>query len=566
MLATAGSVVLAQAPAELQPGNSRLDAGLFYGLVLGEMSAKSGDYAAAYSLFLDSARKANSARLYERAIQLALRARNGDTALHATQAWIRAFPGSVDANRYLVQILIDMNRLPDVVVPLKRNMGQMTAADKLATIEMLQHYFERNSDRKQATQTLERILLGETQNPVTGPLAWAVIGESRRLSGDICGAATAARRGAALNPLSGAPATLALALLQTSNENVQAIVDSYLLGTPTPEYRMAYVRYLVGAQRLPAAYAQAVQLNSEVPAFADAWLLRGSLEAQNKQDAAAEAALTTYVGLRTPAPGDTDLPEIDRPLVTAYVLLSQLAEQAGRYDDALNYVRRINSPQDAMRLGIRQAALLARLGKLDQARVLIRGLPENRPDAGRTKINAEVQLLQDNKKATEAYQLMENAVQQFPEDFELKYDLAMMAEKAGKLAVMEQLIRQVIAAKSGHYAAYNALGYSLADRNVRLPEARQLVSKALEIAPQDPFIVDSMAWVEFRSGNLAEAARLLQGAYIERADAEIAAHLGEVLWTLGQRDEARAIWAKGMLLNPNNETLLETTRRLRDTP
>jgi tetratricopeptide (TPR) repeat protein len=93
-----------------------------------------------------------------------------------------------------------------------------------------------------------------------------------------------------------------------------------------------------------------------------------------------------------------------------------------------------------------------------------------------------------------------------------------------------------------------------------------LVSKALEFAPKDPFIIDSMAWVEFRSGNAAEAARLLQGAFKERPDAEIAAHLGEVLWTLGQRDEAKAIWAEGMRLNPDNETLLETTRRLRDQP
>ncbi len=566
MLAAAGSAVFAQAPAQPEPDNSRLDAELFYGLLVGEMSAQSGDNGAAYSLFLDSARKASSAQLYERAIQVALSARNGDAALQATQAWMRAFPGTVDANRYLVQILVNMNRLPELVAPLKRDLGLMAAADKLATIEMLQRYFARVADRKQATQTLEQILLGQTQDPATGPLAWAVIGQSRMQSGDVAGAVAAARRGAALNPLSGAPATLALALLQSSSEDVEPIIDSYLLGKPMPEYRMAYVRYLVGAQRLPAAYAQTVLLNSQSPLFADGWLLRGSLEAQNKQNAAAESALTTYVNLRAPTSGNIDSAEMDRPLVTAHVLLSQLAEQAGRYDDALNYLKRIESPQDALRVGVRQASVLARQGKLDQARTLIRGLPENLPDAGRAKINAEVQLLRDNKKPADAFRLMESAVQQFPEDFDLKYDLAMMAEKAGKLELMEQLMRQVIAAKPDYHAAYNALGYSLADRNVRLPEARLLVSKALEFAPKDPFIVDSMAWVEFRSGNTAEAARLLQGAFKERPDAEIAAHLGEVLWTLGQRDEAKAIWSEGMRLNPDNETLLETTRRLRDTP
>ena len=566
VLAVSYGLTFAQTPAEQDPVNSRLDAELFYELLVGELSEQSGDSSAAFSSFLDVARKANSARLYERAIQVALSAKNGDAALQATRAWMRASPGTLDANRYWVDILINMNRMPDMVAPLKREMGLMATSDKLALVEMLPRYFARAADRKQATLILEQILLSETLNPVTGPLAWAVIGQSRMRSGDIPGAVLAARRGAALNPSSPAPATLALALLQTSDQDVEPIVSSYLLGTPTPEYRMAYVRYLLGAQRLPAAYEQTVALNTQSPTFADGWLLRGSLEAQNKQNAAAEAALTTYLNLRVPADGNLESQEMDRPLVTAHILLAQLAEQASRYDDALAYLKRIESPQDAIRVGARQASLLARQGKLGEARALIRNLPDDLPQASRAKIGAEVQLLQENKKPADAYQVMEAAVSQFPEDIDLKYDLAMMAEKAGKPETMEKLMRQVIAAKPDYHAAYNALGYSLADRNVRLPEARQLVSKALEFAPKDPFIVDSMAWVEFRSGNAAEAARLLQGAFKERPDAEIAAHLGEVLWALGQRNEAKAIWTEGLRLNPDNETLLETTRRLRDKP
>ena len=148
LLAAAGSVAFAQAPTEPGPSSSRLDAELFYELLVGEISAQSGDNAAAYSLFLDSARKANSARLFERATQVAISARNGDAALQATQAWIRAFPGSQDATRYLVQILVNLNRLPEMVAPLKRNMSLMVEADKLATIEMLPKYsFDTNFSR-----------------------------------------------------------------------------------------------------------------------------------------------------------------------------------------------------------------------------------------------------------------------------------------------------------------------------------------------------------------------------------------------------------------------------------
>ncbi|MBK6323567.1 MAG: tetratricopeptide repeat protein [Burkholderiales bacterium] len=142
----------------------------------------------------------------------------------------------------------------------------------------------------------------------------------------------------------------------------------------------------------------------------------------------------------------------------------------------------------------------------------------------------------------------------------------MMAERLGKTDEMEQMLRRVIELKPDYHHAYNALGYSLADRNIRLNEARQLIQQALTYAPDDPFILDSLAWVEFRAGNATEALRLLQGAFKARPDAEIAAHLGEVLWTTGQHDQAVAIWKEGVALSPQNETLRDTMRRLRGAP
>jgi tetratricopeptide (TPR) repeat protein len=127
---------------------------------------------------------------------------------------------------------------------------------------------------------------------------------------------------------------------------------------------------------------------------------------------------------------------------------------------------------------------------------------------------------------------------------------------------MERLLRRVMEIKPDYHAAYNALGYSLADRNVRLPEAKQLIQKALEFAPTDPYIKDSLGWVEFRLGNRTEALRILEAAFKARPDPEIAAHLGEVLWSLGMRERALAIWKEGQLLNIDNETLQETIKRL----
>jgi Flp pilus assembly protein TadD len=137
-----------------------------------------------------------------------------------------------------------------------------------------------------------------------------------------------------------------------------------------------------------------------------------------------------------------------------------------------------------------------------------------------------------------------------------------MAEKLSRMDEMERVLRRVIELKPDHHHAYNALGYSLAERNQRLPEARELIAKALELAPNDPFITDSLGWVEFRLGNTAEALKHLRRAYASRPDTEIAAHLGEVLWASGQRDEARRVWREGRERDGDNEVLRETLSRL----
>lgn len=548
------------------PQNSNLDSELFYELLVGEMTEQAGDHGSAYSLVLDAARKSNSARLYERAIEIAYRARSGDSALQAAQAWARAQPTSREANRYQFQILLGLNKIAESQEPLKRELASMPAAERAQAIGLVPRYFSRATDMKLATSVVEKALAPELANRTTGPSAWAAIGTMRLQTDDVNGALEATRRGTALNPESEDIAMLAVALLGPKAPSAQAIVRKYLDGRPAPEVRMAYARYAINTQRYDEAYTQMQLLTAGKPDFPEAWLLRGSLELQDAKLALAESSLKTYVALN-PAPKDPDQnATMGRGLVQAYLLLSQVAEQGTNLDQAKAYLDQINSPKDTLRVQRRHAAILVRQGKLAEARELLRNVPELQASDALEKINAEVQLLKDAREYAAAHQLLRQASEQYPGDLELVYDLAMMAEKIGQLDEMEKLLRQVIAAKPDYHHAYNALGYSLADRNIHLTEARQLITKALEFAPDDPFIVDSLAWVEFRSGNAAEAIRLLQRAFKARPDAEIAAHLGEVLWSTGQKDLATAIWSEGAALNPQNETLRETMRRLRGAP
>ena len=193
---------------------------------------------------------------------------------------------------------------------------------------------------------------------------------------------------------------------------------------------------------------------------------------------------------------------------------------------------------------------------------MLRDWPERTTGDARVKMLAQVQLLRENKRDQQAYDLLETAIESQPDDVDLLYDQALLAERLGNFEAMERQLRKVIASKPDYMHAYNALGYSFADRNVRLPEARELIEKALKQSPEDPMILDSMGWVEFRMGKLNEALLLLQRAYQIRRDAEIAAHLGEVFWLLGKKEEAIAVWRDGLRLAPDNKALLETIKRL----
>jgi tetratricopeptide (TPR) repeat protein len=328
---------------------------------------------------------------------------------------------------------------------------------------------------------------------------------------------------------------------------------------------MEYTRVLLDAQRYPEAAAQLLVVTAENPDYQQAWLIRGVLELQDGNPSVAERSLNRYVELALAKRAGTPEAETDRGLVQAYLSLAQIAEQRKDYPQADAWLKRIDSADDLLNAQLRRANLLARQGKLDEARLLIRSQAEKSPADARLKVAAEVQLLRDSKQYKSAYDLLAEATSRDPTDLDLVYDMAMVAEKLGRLDEMERLLRSVIKSKPEYLHAYNALGYSLAERNIRLPEAKQLILKALEYAPGDPFITDSLGWVEFRSGNLAEAQRILQDAFKAKPDAEIAAHLGEVLWAMGQRDQAISTWKEGAQINSKNETLLETLKRLRVT-
>ncbi len=538
-----------------------MDATLFYEVLVGELSVRSGDPGAGYALVLDAARKARDETLFQRAVEIALQSRSGDAALAAARAWRETIPGSRDAGRFELQILIALNRIGDTAEPLRALVAATPLPERPLLMAVVARTYARATDKKLAASVVEQALADDLANPTTAGIAWTTVGRLRLSAGDATGAMEAAIKGQAADPASDGPALLALELMDPTQPLAEPIVKRYLVTQKAaPELRVAYARVLAENRRYAEASAELTAVTSASPDLPDPWLLLASLQMQARQDAQAQSSLKRYIDLANQQ-GTPE--ERKRGLTQAYLMLSQLAERRKDFAEAESWLARIDGSEDLMAMQMRRAALLARQGKLQQARELIRSLPERNADDRKQKFQADVQLLREAKQYQVAYDMLAQASAATPDDTELIYDQAMMAERLNRLDEMERLLRQLIAIRPDGQNAYNALGYSLADRKERLDEARTLILKAVQLAPQDPFIADSLGWVEFRMGNSAEAIRILEDAYKRRPDPEIGAHLGEVLWTAGQRDRAIGIWKEAVLADAENETLQETLKRLR---
>jgi tetratricopeptide (TPR) repeat protein len=560
--------------------NSSLDAPLFYQLLLGEIEMREGQAGTAYQLMIDAARRTKDEQLFRRATEIALQARAGEQALSATQAWRQALPESGDALRYQIQILVAMNRIADVEEPLGLLLQRSARPALPAVIEALPRFLSRAADHAAIAALIERVLKPYADAADTKASAFVAIGRAWLAAGDNAKALAFAQRASDADPASESAAFLALELLPAMAD-AEAIVQRQLAARPSsPNVRLLYVRTLATTQRLPEAAAQVAVLTKSDPQLAPPWLTLGALELEMKRPKEATEALRTYVRLveggaavnfGTPASapvghGDDDddtPPNASTALTQAFLLLAQAAELQNDYAGAERWLARVDNPQRALEVQARRASLLARQGKMKEARELIRRLPEQSPSDARAKLLAETELLREHKMYAEAEQVMAEANKRFPDDTDLLYEQAMLNEKLDRVDEMERLLRRVIALKADHQHAYNALGYSLADRKVRLVEARELIKKALELSPGEPSITDSMGWVEYRLGNRDEAIRWLREAYQARPDPEIAAHLGEVLWSAGRAEEARRVFRDARSRDAQNDVLRETLARLR---
>lgn len=548
-------------PAPSTPEPSALTDALFYELLLGEISLRDGDGSSAFALMLDAAQKTQDERLFRRSVEIAQHARAGDAVLRAARAWKAAHPQSAEANRQLLFTLINLNRPGDTVQPLVDSLARFNATERADALAQLPRMYARTTDKVAAARAVERALQTDlAQSGAAGTLAWAVVGRLRLHAGQNASAQEAAEKVLQQGGLTDTATLFGLELMEKHLPQGEPLVEQGLKRSGQDDLRLAYARLLIQDQRYRAARDVLQDAVARNPDLDTAWLILGSLQMQERQFDAAQISLARYVELASKnRPAGAEPP---RGLAQAYFYLADLATL--RKDDAaaLDWLGRVNTDKDMTQARLRRAQVLARMGRLADARQQLRDIPENEPGDARTKALAEAQMLREAKQYRAAYDVLAAYNDAGRSDADALYEQAMLAEKLDDLAGMEKLLRAIISAKPDYSAAYNALGYSLAERNLRLDEAKALIQQALKLVPNDPFIADSLGWVEFRLGNKTDAARILEAAFKARPDAEIATHLGEVLWSLGERQRALDFLKQAKELNPDNETLGDTLRRL----
>jgi tetratricopeptide (TPR) repeat protein len=339
-------------------------------------------------------------------------------------------------------------------------------------------------------------------------------------------------------------------LQRRSNEEALRYLEGYLREHPKArDARLNYARLLVNTKNYPEARRQFEILVAEFPQNAEVSMAVALLAVQANDYDAAETQLKRVLELNYK---DPDL---------ARFYLGQLAEERKRFDEALKWYATVTQGDQFITAQARYAGILAKQGRLPEARKHLQEASAHDVQQRVQLTQAEAQLLRDASAYQEAFDVLGQALAKMPDYPDLLYDYAMAAEKVNRLDVVEANLKQLIKLRPDHAHAYNALGYTLADRNQRIEEAHRLIETALKLAPEDPFIQDSMGWVLYRMGRNQEGLDYLQRAFKQRPDPEIAAHLGEVLWALDQRDAARKLWAESLKAHPTNEVLQSTVKR-----
>ncbi len=529
----------------------QLSSQIVFQVLAAEIALQRNEPAPAYQTYLALARDTHDPRMAQRAAEIALAAQSPSDALAAAQLWHEYAPNSERAAQVDASLLVLSGKPDDAKPLLALELAKVPAENRGNALLALQTLLSRGPNRVGGLQVLQDLL----KDDMGRPEAQLAVGRQQLLADDRPGARASFERALKLKP-DFLPAALSLGQMgpEERKEGI-ASFESYVKQNPKArDARLALAQLYLSSDRLDDANKQFESLRSMDAHDPMPLLALGLIKVQQKQYDAAQKYLTQYADLTEKTPGADP--------GQAYLYLAQLALEQKHEQDAAKWLDRVQpSSQQYITARVTRAQLLAKSGKPDDARRILSELQPSDPHEQALVARTDAAILFDAKRYQDAESRLHEANEAFPGDPEIQYDYAMAAEKNGHYDLMESVLRKVMQEQPDNPQAYNALGYSLADRNLRLDEADKLIEKASSLAPNDAFIMDSLGWVKYRKGNTVDAAKLLKRAYEIQPNAEIGAHLGEVLWKSGDQKQALDTWRSARKLEPDNDTLVKTLER-----
>ncbi len=516
------------------------------GLLLAEIAAQRDNSGYAAQTYVELAKRTRDPRIARRATEIANFARLPALALESARIWYEAEPSSPQAVQTIGGLLIRAQRV-DEAEPFLMKLFSSNEAAAVNGFMQINRFLAQNPDKAANLAIVKRM----AQSYSSLPQAHFAVAQAAVAAEEEALALVEVRRAGELKPDWDLAAVFEAQLLQQkSPAQAQARLSAYLKSYPgSREAGLNYARLLVLDKKLPEARAQFESLLKAHPDNADVLYAVGLLSVQLKDYESGEKYLSQLLDTRF------------RDKNGVRFTLGQVAEERKDLPGALKWYSQIESGEQFIPSRLRYAQILSKQGKLAEARDFLRNV--NAGEQQTQMLIAEAQLLREVNQNAEAFKVLDTALAAQPDQPDLLYDRALTAEKLGRYDILEADLTKLIAIRPDHAHAYNALGYSYADRNVRLDEAKKLIEKAMALAPEDLYIVDSMGWAAYRMGDIPRALEYLRRAYKGRPDGEIGAHLGEVLWVSGDRAEAERIWKEALQVAPENEVLQKTIKRFK---
>ncbi len=512
---------------------------VIYAVLVGEIAAQRGQLPVASAHYRLAAALSQDPATAERSARIAVLLKDEEAAEEAVRLWVSLEPENPLAHQ-IAATLYARSRKTDLAIQHLRELVRLSRDRNINGFMQAVMVVGKLKDQKYGLELMRELAAAYGDDP-KALYSYAVVAAG---AGEYDLAESSIRRVLELEPdWAEASVLLSRILLQQGKvsgalavlrEAVEDNPDSLVL-------RVAYARQLVEARQLENAYEQFVELLKVEPASSDLLFSAGivALQLGNYDAARRHLKALTYDGTRRDE---------------AMYYLGQTEEMDGNPEAAAQWYAKVsgNYQREAQ---VRRARLLAKSGQVAGARDLIQALRVQEPDQSVRLYLIEAEILREAGRADDVMQLYAHALKYYPNNADLLYDRALYAVELGRLDILERDLRQIIQDDPDHADALNALGYTLADQTSRYDEALEYIERALALKPDNAAVLDSMGWVQYRLGNNLDALRYLRRALELQPDAEIAAHLGEVLWVTGDREEAIRVWKASLAENPDDKVL-----------